>query len=68
SNATAEFEYLDFNLTPLVLPLTNTAVVNSLRSIRVTVTVKSDSPLSSGTPATATVTQVVGLRNLNYPF
>lgn len=68
NNAKLSFDYLDHNGNSLVLPLTNELVVNSLRSIRVTVKMANDSLLKNGEEYIATVSQVFGLRNLNYLY
>jgi len=68
NNATLELDYLDHNGNSIPLPLTNDLVVNSLRSIRVTVEMTSDSLLKSGERYMATVSQIFGLRNLNYLY
>ncbi|MCB0352771.1 MAG: prepilin-type N-terminal cleavage/methylation domain-containing protein [Bdellovibrionales bacterium] len=67
-NATISFDYLDANGASLVLPLETEDLINSLRSIRVTVTMSSKNNLKNGTPFTTTVTQAFGLRNLNYLY
>lgn len=66
--STMALEYLDIDGNVLELPLTNDVVINSFRSIRVSVTVTSGSDLSTGEPYTTTVTQTAGIRNLNYFF
>lgn len=60
--------YLDINGNALSPPITNDDVINLLRSITVTVALTSNSTLSDGEQFTATVTQTVGIRNLNYFF
>lgn len=67
-NSTLELEYLDMNGNPMSLPLTNADVINALRSIRITIELTSESNLRSGEPFVATVSQVFGIRNLNYVF
>ena len=67
-NASLSLDYLDFNGSSLALPISNVDVINSLRSISVTVSVDSNSVLSDGNTYTSTVTQIFGLRNLNYLF
>lgn len=64
-NAEVSFAYVSWDGTELVLPLTIIDLVESLRSIRVTVTVRSKQLLSSGVQHQVTVEQLVGLRNLN---
>ena len=66
--STMTLEYLDHDGNPLTLPISNADVINTLRSIRVTVTLRSSSLLKSGQPYEATVTQTAGIRNLNYFF
>lgn len=68
NSASMELEYLDWNLNVLALPLTNTDVINSLRAIRVTINVDGKRQLSTGENFTATVTQIAGLRNLNFLY
>lgn len=67
-DGTVGFEYIKHDNTILTPPITNSNVVNDLRSIRVTVNITSDQPLSDGSTYTATTQQVVGLRNLTYAF
>ena len=61
-------EYLDENGAVLTPPLLNTDLVNSLRKIRVTVSVNSSSVLADGSTYTASASQVFAIRNLNYVF
>lgn len=61
-------DYLDFNGTSITLPLTRTHLTDSLRSIKVTITMVSDKKLSSGQLYSATAEQIFGIRNLNYVF
>ncbi|MCI5066016.1 hypothetical protein MRY87_09855 [bacterium] len=68
SDATMNIEYLDINGNSLALPLTNTVVMDQLRSVRITISLTNDSLLKDGTSYTSTVSQVFGLRNLNYFF
>ncbi len=69
NNATLSFDFLDSSGTSLTLPLTNAVVINSLRAITVTVSIESDTSLTStGAPHIATATQTFGLRNLTYLF
>jgi len=57
--------YLDTNGAVLTLPLTATSIQDSLGAIRVTVQVRSTSPLVSGDYYTAVASQTIALRNLN---
>jgi prepilin-type N-terminal cleavage/methylation domain-containing protein len=68
SRSTLILEYLDQNGTALGLPLTELALVEQLRAIRVTVTMPGPKKLSSGQTFTATASQIFGIRNLNYVF
>lgn len=68
NNSTLGIQYLDFNGNALTPPLTESDLVNSLRSIRLTVSVTSSSNLKNGEPYTASVSQTVGLRNFTYVF
>jgi len=68
ANSTMTLDFLDINGNSLALPLTNALVVNSLRAIRVTISMTSSKALSDGQAYTATASQVYGLRNLNYAF
>lgn len=67
-NSTMTLTYLDPNGAAIALPLTETSLVNSLRAIRIRISVQSENKMKSGATYTATVEQVVGLRNLNYFF
>lgn len=67
-NSSMALQYLDYDQNPLTLPLTNDHLVDSLRSIRVTITKTSDRTLSNGAEHSITVSQIVGIRNLNYFF
>lgn len=67
-DSTMSLEYLDYTGAAMELPLTNESVIGLLRSIRINVTITSRENLSSGEPYTTTVTQTVGIRNLNYLF
>lgn len=60
--------YLDYNGNEIAPPLTELDLVNSLRKIRVTVEVQSDTQLRDGNFYTAAVSQTYSLRNLNYLF
>ena len=67
-NSRFTLDYVDFNGNAMALPITANDLVNSVRRVRVTVTVDSESPLRDGTIYTATVSQTYSLRNLNYLF
>lgn len=67
-NSTLSLEYLDYLGNPVPLPLTAAAMVDSLRSIRISVTKTSDKLLSNGQEHSVTISQVVGIRNLNLLF
>ena len=67
-NSTFVLDYLDENGNSLTLPLTQATLTDSLRMIDVTVNVTSSDQLSDGSNFSASVTQRVGLRNLNYVF
>jgi len=67
-NASISYEYLDSQGNVLSLPLTNQAVVLALRAIRVSVEIESETTFRDGTFYTATVSQIFGLRNLNYVY
>lgn len=62
------FEYLNADGVVLALPLTETALIQELRRIRVTIAVEADRELSDGSTHTATLTQTYSLRNLNTHF
>lgn len=66
--ATMALEYLDENGTVLGLPISDDDVINSLRAIRVSVTLTSTAPLRNGTYFQTTAQQTFGLRNLNYVY
>lgn len=65
-NATMSFKYLTEAGVEVATPLTESALINQIRAIEVTVNVRSTSPLKSGGYYTSTVQQIYGLRNLNY--
>jgi type II secretory pathway pseudopilin PulG len=65
-NSTISFRYLNSAGTEISPPLTESHLVNDVRNIEVTVSVTSDSNLSSGVPHVTTVSQIFSLRNLNY--
>jgi hypothetical protein len=67
-NTTVTFSYLDQNGAELTLPLTRVAVIDSLRSIRVTIQAEGEKKLSSGEDYTAVAQQTFALRNLNFNF
>jgi len=62
------FEYLNADGGVLELPLTETALIQELRRIRVTIAVEADRELSDGSTHTATLSQTYSLRNLNTHF
>lgn len=68
NNSTLTLDYLDNSGTSLALPLSEIDIVNSLRSIRLTIVHTSSSPLRDGTDYTVTLDQVFGIRNLNYLY
>jgi hypothetical protein len=68
ANTTMQLEYLDLNGAPITLPLTNSIIINSMRSIRVTINHTSSNKMVNGQPYVATVSQAFGIRNLNYFF
>jgi type II secretory pathway pseudopilin PulG len=67
-NSTMSLTYYSFDGTELTPPLTNSDIINSLRSIKVAITLTSPRSLSSGATYTTTVEQRVGIRNLNYIY
>ncbi|MCB0324730.1 MAG: hypothetical protein KDD69_14205 [Bdellovibrionales bacterium] len=67
-NSSMQLTYFSHDGTTLTPPLTNTDIVNSLRSILVQITVTSPKNLSTGVPYSTTIEQRVGIRNLNYVF
>lgn len=64
--STMSLEYLDNQGNVLSLPIDNNTVINTLRAVRVTITVTSTQNLSNGQPYVATAQQLFGIRNLNY--
>ncbi len=68
NNSVMAITYYSFDGSVIAPPLTNAIVVNSLRSIEVTITVTSDKKLSDGSTYSTSVQQRVGIRNLNYVF
>lgn len=68
NNSLLSFEYLDRSGSALALPLTELALVDDFRNVRVTIAVTSTSNLSSGSPHTSTVSQIFAVRNFNYVF
>ncbi|NLF25009.1 MAG: hypothetical protein GX589_05045 [Deltaproteobacteria bacterium] len=68
AGSTMTLEYLDQNGATIGLPLTLQKLAGQLRLIRVTVTMPSSKKFSDGSIYTATASQTVGLRNLNYTF
>jgi Tfp pilus assembly protein PilW len=65
-NSSFSLVYLDSAGATITLPLTNTTVANSLTAVRITVNVQGSRKLRSGATYTATATQTVALRNLNF--
>lgn len=68
SNAMMSIKYLDIDGTELSLPLSASDLVNALRSVEVTVTLTSNKKLSSGEDYSTSVSQRIGIRNLDYLF
>ncbi|HQH25913.1 MAG TPA: prepilin-type N-terminal cleavage/methylation domain-containing protein [Oligoflexia bacterium] len=67
-NGTLTLEYLDIDGNALNLPLQQTDLVNALRSARITITLSSPRKMSTGETYAASVSQVIGIRNLDYLF
>ena len=68
ANSTLSITYLDSDGNSMTLPLTQSNLINDLRSFNVSVTVTSANNLSTGEPYTVTVSQIIGIRNFNYYF
>ena len=64
SNADLRFEYLDRNLTPLPLPLTDSAVQNQLTAIRLTLSLGARQKMKLKQSYSTSITHLVALRNL----
>lgn len=71
-NGELSFAYLDKNGAEITLPSTvellENELVNTIRSIEVTVSVTSLTNTSNGAPYTAVVAQVFSMKNLNYVY
>ncbi len=68
-------QYLDINGNPLTLPLLATeadpfpaSAIQNVRSLKMTISVRSSSKLYSGQYYVATAEQVVGIRNFNFKY
>lgn len=64
ANSQFSVSYLDGSGAAMTLPLTAASIANTLSSVRLNVTVRSDRPLSNGEIYTASASQVIALRNL----
>lgn len=68
SNCTMTLDYRDSAGNSMVPPLTNDNVVDTFRAIQVTINQTSDKEMRNGQFFVAQVSQVFGIRNLNYLY